>query len=305
MDEILEYFSFNIKRQIELFIQNNTKSNIVSCIEEIRLRVNKKITLKVACEIIFLDYIVTSKDIRETFEKICENSVYSYKKEICEGFITIKGGNRVGITGNCIIEDEKIININYISSLNFRIAREKIGCSKEIIKDIVSENSIYNTMIVSPPGAGKTTMLRDLIKNLSDTYKKTIGVVDERGEIAAMYRGIAQNDIGDLTDVITNISKDKGMNILIRSMAPQIIACDEIGKKEDIDAINYAICSGAKGIFTSHGKSFEEINLNCNIKNLLEKHIIERIFFLDDKVKGKIKEKYFLDVKNRQYVKIS
>ena len=305
MDKILEYFPSNIKKEIEMFIQNDNKNNILNYIEEIRLRVNRKVTMKVDNEIIFLDYIVSISDIKETFEKICENSIYTYKKEICEGFITIKGGNRVGITGNCIVEDEKIININYISSLNFRIAKEKMGCSREIIKDIVNDNSIYNTMIVSMPGAGKTTILRDLIKNLSDTYKKTIGVVDERGEIAAMYRGIAQNDIGNLTDVITNISKDKGMNILIRSMAPQIITCDEIGKKEDIDAINYAICSGVKGIFTLHGKSFEEINLNENIRNLLEKCIIERIFFLDENFKGKIKEKYFLDIKNKTYEKVT
>lgn len=159
-------------------------------------------------------------------------------------------------------------------------------------------------MIVASPGGGKTTLLRDLLRNISDTYKKTIGVVDERGEIAATYRGIPQNDIGVFTDVISNVSKAKGMNMLIRSMSPDIIACDEIGSKEDIEAISTAICSGAKGIFTVHGRSIEEIMLNDNLNNLLKKNIIERIFILDDKKKGNIKEKYFFDIDKREYIKI-
>ena len=129
-------------------------------------------------------------------------------------------------------------------------------------------------------------MLRDLIKNISNGVPslnftgKTVGLVDERGESAAMYQGVPQNDVGIRTDVIENIPKSIGMKMLIRSMAPEVIACDEIGSKEDIKAINEAILSGVKGIFTMHGKDMEDIKLNTNIKELIDNRKIEKIIFL-------------------------
>ena len=129
-------------------------------------------------------------------------------------------------------------------------------------------------------------MLRDLIKNISNGVPslnftgKTVGLVDERGEIAAMYQGVPQNDVGIRTDVIENIPKSIGMKMLIRSMAHEVIACDEIGSKEDIKAINEAILSGVKGIFTMHGKDMEDIKLNTNIKELIDSRKIEKIIFL-------------------------
>ena len=162
-----------------------------------------------------------------------------YKRQ---GYITIRGGHRVGITGTTVVENGEIINIKYITSLNFRIARQVLNCSNRIIGQVVDtkNQTIFNSLIVSPPGKGKTTILRDLIRKLSNgipeiNFKgKTCGVVDERGEIAAMYRGIPQNDVGIRTDIIDNVSKEKGIKMLIRTMAPEIIACDEIGGIEDI-----------------------------------------------------------------------
>ena len=130
-----------------------------------------------------------------------------------------------------------------------------------------------------------------------------VGIVDERGEIAAMYKGIPQNDIGIKTDIVENVSKNIGIRMLIRSMAPKVIVADEIGKKEDIEAINYAVCSGCRGIFTAHGSNFEDISLNPVIHNLIETHTIERLIFLDEKEKGKVKELYALNRKNGEYEK--
>lgn len=249
--DIFYYFSSKISLKLKEKIANEN----IDKLEEIRIRSNQNIILKFNDKEEFINYIVTPNDILETLQNICENSIYSYQKEICQGYITVKGGHRVGITGNCVIEDGKIININYISSLNFRIAKQIIGCSNEVLKYIINEenNSIFNTLIVSLPGAGKTTLLRDIVRNISNGVGEnnglTVGVVDERCEISAMYKGVFQNDLGTRTDVLTNVSKGIGMRMLIRSMAPQVLVADEIGNNEDIVAINEAMCCRNKRNF--------------------------------------------------------
>ena len=294
MEDVLDYLAENIKNEIKKYMSN------IQNIEEIRLRTNKPIILKNSNGNNLLIHLVSKEELLETFQKVCEQSIYSYQKQICEGFITIKGGHRVGITGSCVIDNGKIININYISSLNFRIAREKKDVSNKILKYILNENDVNNTLIISKPGCGKTTILRDLVRKIST--KKTCGIVDERGEIAAMYKGEPQNDIGILSDVMDNCTKSDGMKMLIRSMSPEVIVCDEIGSKQDIEAINYAMCSGVKGIFTAHGNSLEEIMLNEQIKELLEKYIVQIIIILDDKKRGEIKSIYKLE--NKSYIKV-
>ena len=207
----------------------------------------------------------------------------------------------------------KVININYINSLNFRISRQILGCSKNILKHILNleENTVFTTLIVSPPGAGKTTMLRDIVKQVSSGIKDLkfkgidVGIVDERGEIASLYKGSPQNDIGIKTDVVANVPKNIGMKMLIRSMAPKVIVADEIGSFEDVEAINYTMCSGCKGIFTAHGSNFDDIYLNCVLKNLINSHIFETIIFLDTREKGIAKEVFILNKKSSQYEKYS
>lgn len=300
-NDILRYFPDNIR----VVLENEINNNLV--IEEIRIRNSKPIILKLNNSEKIINYIVQTEDVLKILQSICENSIYSYQNQICEGFITIKGGHRIGITGSAVIENNKVKNINYISNLNFRIARQIIGCSNNIIKEIINqeENTIYNTLIVSSPGAGKTTLLRDIIRNLSngtvEITGKNIGAVDERGEIAAMYKGIPQNDLGIRTDIIENIKKSVGMKMLIRSMAPEIIVADEIGSKEDVQEINYAVCSGIKGIFTAHGNSLEDLKLNPAIAELIEKNIFEKLVFLDKKHKGKVNKIYALDKINKEY----
>ena len=307
MDEILSYFPSSIQAKILEEIKDKYNT-----LEEIRLRRNRPIILKFVNNEKVIKYETSSEEINSCLQAVCENSIYTYQNEIAEGFITIKGGNRVGISGSCVIEDGKVININYIYSLNFRIAKQILGSGNRILKFILDtdNNSIYNSLIVSKPGSGKTTALRDIVRQLSTGIKElkflaiNIGIVDERGEIAALYKGNPENDIGIKTDIVENVSKSKGIEMLIRSMAPKVVVADEIGKHEDIDAIKYAVCSGCKGLFTAHGSDFEDINLNPIIKSLIAEDIIERIIFLDDSVKGKVREAYSLNKKLGEYEKM-
>lgn len=284
--EILKYFP----KEISDLISENIKDKELEKLEEIRVRNNLPIILKIGQAEKILDYKIKTEEINYIFQKICENSIYTYQKEIINGFITLKGGNRVGLVGSAVLNQEgQVINLNYISSLNFRISRQIVGCSNEIIDEIYKENGeIYNTLIVSKPGMGKTTLLRDIIRNISNgienKYKGVnVAVVDERGEISGSYKGIMGNDLGIRTDVINDISKDIGMRMMIRSMAPKVIVADEIGSYKDSDAIKYAMCSGVKGIFTAHGDTIEDVRKNKEISELVDNKIIEKVIIIKDR----------------------
>lgn len=294
-EDILKYFNNRIR---EILLENICGKEIL---EEIRLRNNKPIILKFSEIEKVLEFKITTQDILETLEKLCDNSIYSYQTQICEGYITIKGGHRIGITGNVVGDGQRVININYISGLNFRIARQIIGAANKVMPYIVDDEKVYNTLIISPPASGKTTILRDIVRQISDINRKTVSVVDERGEIAAMYKGNAQNDMGIRTDVLDNCPKSIGMKMMIRSMSPEVIVADEIGKYEDIEAINYATCSGVKGIFTAHGKNLNDIELNPVLKTLLDNRIFERLIFLNNKIKGEIDKVYCLNIEDKKY----
>ncbi len=262
-------------------------------LQEIRIRVGKPLAVLYKGEEIFLRdnrqrrYLVTKDEIRETLDYVSGYSLYAYENELRRGFITIEGGHRVGMTGQTIIEKEKIKNLKHISSVNIRVSHEVKGCAAGVMRHISHNGQICHTLIISPPGCGKTTLLRDIIRHASDgcQYVKgcTVGVVDERSEIGGCYMGVAQNDLGIRTDILDCCPKAEGMLMLIRSMAPRILAVDEIGAEEDVRAVEYAIHCGCKLLVTAHGASVEEIRKKPLFEQMIREKRFERYVVLSSR----------------------
>ena len=209
----------------------------------------------------------TRTDIEEAMELAAKSSVYSVGDEIKNGFITIGGGHRIGITDTAVTDKGKISFLKDISAMNYRLAREVIGASDKVIDKITDGNTIKSTLIISPPCAGKTTMLRDIARSLS--YKGTrVSIVDERREIAAMYEGKSGFDLGFSTDVLEGVGKAEGMLMMLRSMSPDVIITDEIGKMEDADAIEKIINSGVKIITTVHGTDRKQLLCRRDLREI-------------------------------------
>ena len=267
-------------------------------IDEIRLRVNNPLMVcKMNEDFLINDhgeivqsvkeaYIVKEKEIHNSLQLLSQYSLYSIEEELSKGFITLRGGHRVGITGKVVLEGGEVKTIKYVNGLNYRVMREVKGCSRTVAQIIQrDEKDIYHTLIAGPPKSGKTTILRDLVRAFSMGNGRSglkIGVVDERSEIAGCHRGIPQNDMGIRTDVLDCCPKGAGIINLIRSMSPQIIVTDEIGSKEDLIAIREALNAGIKMITTVHGASMEELLNRPYIAQMIQDKLFEKIIFLDN-----------------------
>ena len=210
--------------------------------------------------------IVSRADIRDGMELICASSVYAVEDEIKNGFVTVEGGSRVGISGTAVLENERISFIKNVSSLNYRFSREVINCSEPVMGKIAC-GGVRSTLIISPPGCGKTTMLRDISRSLSYSGYK-VSIVDERREIAGMNDGRSSFDIG-FADVLEGVEKSVGMLLMLRSMSPDVIVADEIGTDRDIHAAEKIAVSGVKLIAAIHARSFEELKKRFDVQRLL------------------------------------
>lgn len=276
-NEILKYFPMQVREPIIKNANYRLKD-----IREIRIRVNKPIILKTFSNDIVIDNIKIDKEtINKIFECICGNSVYAFTDEISNGFITIFGGHRVGIAGKPLYKDGKIYNIKDISSLNFRVARQIIGSGDKVINLIKENGNFENTLIISPPGIGKTTILRDIVRQISNSGYE-VSLIDERTEIAACFNGVPQNDVGQRTDVMDGVNKDDGIKMMVRAMRPDFIATDEIGTDDDADAIMYAINSGVKVIATAHGSKIQDLNRSEKLKKLIELGLFKKVVVMVD-----------------------
>lgn len=289
ISEVIPYLPGRIKNAV-----SNLDKSVLQELEEIRLRAGKPVMLSCSGTDLFLSetgltagyseniLMPTMIELADMVYKICENSYYAYQDDINKGFITIRGGHRIGLVGTPVVEDGRIINIRDISSLNIRVAREVIGCGSGIVKHILKgRRDIYNTLIISPPGLGKTTLLRDIIRTVSNGTENIfdglkVGVVDERGEIAACYRGIPQNDLGYRTDVIHGVHKKEGMEMLLRSMSPNVIALDELGNPDDVSTLLQVLNAGVRLLATAHGYEVDGLKKRRGFRELFAENCFER-----------------------------
>ncbi|NLD20327.1 MAG: stage III sporulation protein AA [Clostridiales bacterium] len=220
---------------------------------------------------------VTPDLLNELLNKLLDYSYYAHEEELSKGYVTIEGGHRVGICGRVTLKNSKVHLIKDVSSLNIRRSRQIIDASQKIV-GAVCTGRISNTLIISPPKCGKTTILRDLARVLSNRGFR-VGICDERSEIAGCYNGQSSYDLGRRTDILDGCPKAEGIIMLIRAMSPDVIITDEIGKKEDVRAIESALCAGVSIITTIHGNSYEDI-CNSSIGELVENRVFDTLIFL-------------------------
>ncbi len=290
--------SFNsVLQSLSPFLVNKLKSvpdEIRDNLIEIRLRVNKPIALCLIDDTYYLTdkgcltntilnqpmLITNSRELQEIFNTICCFSVYSKQNEIKNGYVTIKGGHRIGICGTAVIENNSIINIRNISSINIRISAEHKDCSKQILSQIKDIKS--GLLICGAPCSGKTTILRDLARLLSTDYKKKVALIDQRSEIAATYKGVSQYDVG-MCDVLDGYSKNDGFDQGLRCMSPDIIICDEIGTAQDITSLENSVNSGVSVIASAHCTSPKELKSKPQFQGLISSGAFTYAAFLGNK----------------------
>ncbi len=267
---------------------------------EIRLRVGSFLTVKTETDEFFVTYggnlslstanaiRIYKNDIEYTYLRSFDNSLYSFEEELRNGFITTKGGNRVGFSSSFIYDNGEISRINDVTGINIRISREVKYCSKKIFEKINFKVPV-SLLLCGPPASGKTTVLRDLARELGNKF--SVSIIDERNEIAASDSGIIENDIGKFSDVLSGVSKEEGIKRAIRLLSPRFIICDEIGDKSELSCFEYLYNSGVKLIATTHAETIYEAIQKPLIKKMIKRKFFDYIICLS-------KDRKICDVKD-------
>lgn len=291
-DRFIQIFSKNIRA-----ILTQLRGDL-GCVQEIRMRVNtplfviynnQEFSVNVQGEMkkeIQDAYMVTKEDVEETLTCAAGYSLYAFEEELKQGFITVAGGHRIGVAGRVVSGSEGIRTIQPAASLNIRFSHQVKGCAASLLPYLYDRETgdCFHTLFISPPRCGKTTILRDVVRCISDGNGghagRNVGVVDERSEIGACYQGVPQNDVGTRTDILDGCPKAEGMMMLIRAMSPSVVAVDEIGGERDIEALRYVMNCGCKILATVHGSRMEDLYGKPVLGQLLKEHFFERCVVL-------------------------
>lgn len=295
-NEITPLLAAELRRNLE-----HLSDSVWPQVEEIRIRLGKPLAVVTAMGYRFVapggaltcdpgqGYVVTLDDMRRTVEAISQSSWYALVERLRGGFVTIPGGHRLGLAGEAILDGSGVRSLKHVTSINLRIAREIIGCSEVLMPFLWDRRhqQPYHTLIVSPPGAGKTTILRDILRNFSRGIPRlgippqSIGLVDERWEIAACFEGVPRNDVGPCTDVLAGWPKAEGMLVLLRAMGPAIVATDEMGGSEDLAALRDVVNAGVKVVATVHSRSLTDLEKRAGWGPILKEGLFERYVILN------------------------
>ncbi|CAJ1002993.1 stage III sporulation protein AA [Brevibacillus aydinogluensis] len=265
-------------------------------LEEIRLRQNQPMEIRYGQQSSYVTpsgqltaiarqgWIFSEEQAVKLLNQVSQHSLYALEEELKRGYITVVGGHRIGIAGKVVMEKGEVKGIRDVTSFNIRIAREKKGAAHRVLPFLFENGRVHNTLIISPPQCGKTTLLRDIARSLSYgnewASSRKVGIVDERSELAGCLNGVPQRDVGPRTDVLDACPKAVGMMMLIRSMSPDVLIVDEIGRTEDGEAVWEAIHAGVAVICTAHGADVSEVAQRPTLGRLIQYGAFSRYILL-------------------------
>lgn len=275
---------------------------ILETLQEIRIRESRPLEIVYDHDHAFVDaggkisdnpaaaYRPSHQECLQLLDLLTDHSLYTFEEELKRGFITVRGGHRVGLCGRVVLDKGEIKQIKDVTGFNIRLAREMIGAGRSVLPYLIDfeAQTVRHTLLISPPLWGKTTVIRDLARMISTgewphqlAWKgKKVGIIDERSELAACVKGVPTFHVGPRTDVMDHCPKAEGMMMMIRSMSPDVLVVDEIGRPEDAAAIREALRAGIKVLATAHGAGLEDIRSRPMLRELIEEGIFERYVVL-------------------------
>ncbi|MGE4277141.1 MAG: stage III sporulation protein AB [Lawsonibacter sp.] len=249
--------------------------------EELRLRVGRPMSVVFSeGERVLGTAAVEAKELEQLIEISSRASLHTVLDQVCRGYLTIEGGHRIGLCGTATLRNGEIHSLSRLSSANLRIARQVRGVADPILDSLCPKGRLVSTLILAPPGMGKTTLLRDLVRRVSDgdgCVPLRVSLADERGEVAALYNGLPQLEVGGRTDVVEGCPKAQGLMLLLRAMNPQVLAVDEITAPEDVEALKTAFGCGVTLLATAHGAERADLERRALYRPLLEDGMIQRL----------------------------